>query len=71
MVDLKMSVVNKIYEANLYVYELRSDINVYLLPKYEDINDDTKLFLNLFYVDNNHYNILYEKKGRILKIKKQ
>ena len=53
-----MSVVNKIYEATLYVYELRSDINVYLLSKYGDINDDTKLFLNLCYVDNNHYNIL-------------
>ena len=35
-----------------------------------DINDDTKLFLNLCYVDNNHYNILYEKKGINLTIKK-
>ena len=33
------------------------------MSKYGDINDDTKLFLNLCYVDNNHYNILYEKKG--------
>ena len=30
MGDLEMSVVNKIYEATLYVYELRSDINVFL-----------------------------------------
>ena len=57
-----MSVVNKIYEVTLYVYELRSETNVYLFSKYGDINDDTKLFLNLCYVDNNHYNILYEKR---------
>ena len=31
MGELEMSVVNKIYEATLYVYELRSDINVLLL----------------------------------------
>ena len=70
MGDLEMSVVNKIYEATLYVYELRSDLNVYLLSKYGDINDDTKLFLNLCNVDNNHYNILYEKKGDNFKNKK-
>ena len=70
MGDLEISVINKIYEATLYVYELRSDLNIYLLSKYGDINDDNKLFLNLCYIDNNHYNILYEKKGIILKIKK-
>ena len=67
---LEMPVVNKIYEATLYVYELRSDINVYLLSKYGDINDDTKLLLNLCYVDNNHYNILYGKKWDNFKNKK-
>ena len=65
MGDLEISVVNKIYEATLYIYELRDDQNFYLLSKYVDINDDTKLFLNLCFVDNNHYNILYEKKGLI------
>ena len=71
MGDLEISVVNKIYEATLYIYELRDDQNFYLLSKYGDINDDTKLFLNLCFVDNNHYNILYEKKGVNLKINKK
>ncbi len=71
MGDLEISVVNKIYEATLYVYELRNDMNVYLLSKYGDINDNSKLFLNLCFVDNNHYNILYEKKGDKVKNKKK
>ena len=49
---------------------MREDLNFYLLSKYGDINDDTKLFLNLCFVDNNHYNILYEKKGDNLNKKK-
>ena len=63
MGDLEISVINKIYEATLYIYELREDQNFYLLSKYGDINDGTKLFLNLCFVNNNHYNVLYETKG--------
>ena len=62
---LEISVVNKIYETTLYIYELRDNQNFYLLSKYDDINDDTKLFLYLCFVNNNHYNILYEEKGLI------
>ena len=63
--------VNKIYESTLYIYELRDDQNFYLLSKYGDINEDTKLFLNLCFVNNNHYNILYEAKGVNLKLIKE
>ena len=70
MGDLEISIVNKIYEASLYVYELRNDLNLYLLSKYGDINDDKKLFLNICFVNNNHYNILYEKKGDKINKKK-
>ena len=41
------------------------------MSKYGDINDDTKLFLNLCFVNNNHYNILYTAKGINLKINKR
>ena len=34
MGDLELSVVNKISDASLYVYELREDLNFYLLSKY-------------------------------------
>ena len=71
MGDLEISVINKIYEATLYIYELREDQNFYLLSKYGDINDGTKLFLNLCFVNNNHYNVLYETKGGNLKINKR
>ena len=63
--------VNKIYESTLYIYELRDDQNFDLFSKYGDINDDTKLFLNLCFVNNNHYNIFYGAKGVNLKINKK
>ena len=62
MGDLEISIVNKIYEASLYVYELRNDLNLYLLSKYGDINDDKKLFLNIQHFNGIliYINLLYK-----------
>ena len=61
MVDLELSVLNLIYGTTLLVYQKRNDGTLILLQTYGNINDPNKLFLNLCYVNNNHYLVLYEK----------
>ena len=61
MVDLELSVLNLIYDTTLLVYQKRNDGTLILLQTYGNINDPNKLFLNLCYVNNNHYLVLYEK----------
>ena len=47
MENLEISVLNKIYNATLYLFEPRNNVNLYLLSKYEDINDDSHQFLKI------------------------
>ena len=64
MGELEMSVIPFLYDAVLYVFELRANDQLILLSKNGDINNTNKLFLNLCYVNDNHFNILYENKHK-------
>ena len=61
MGDLELSVVSTLYDAVFYVFDLKDEDNLILLSQYGDINNISKIFLNICYVNDNHYNILYEK----------
>ena len=60
MGDLEISILPKLYNATLLLFELRTNNVILLLSQYGDIGDQSKIFLNLCYVTNNHYNVLYE-----------
>ena len=60
MGDLEISILPKLYDATLLLFELRTNNVILLLSQYGDIGDQSKIFLNLCYVTNNHYNVLYE-----------
>ena len=59
MGDLEMSVINKIYDVNFYLFEERNN-HIILLANWGNIYDNSKMFINICFVDNNHYNVLYE-----------
>ena len=68
--DLELSVVNKIYDANFYLFEERKG-NINLLSNWGNIYDNSKIFINICFVENNHYNVLYEPKENNNVIKKK
>ena len=57
---MEISILPKLYDATLLLFELRTNNVILLLSQYGDIGDQSKIFLNLCYVTNNHYNVLYE-----------
>ena len=71
MDDLEFSVINKIYDVNFYLFEERKG-NINLLSNWGNIYDNSKIFINICFVGNNHYNVLYEPQdnNNSVKIKK-
>ena len=63
MGDLEISVINKIYDVNFYLFEERKD-NINLFANLVNIYDNSKIFINICFVGNNHYNVLYELKEK-------
>ena len=61
MGDFKMSVINKIYDVNFYLFEERNNYKM-LLANWGNIYDNSKIFINICFVVNNHFNVLYKKK---------
>ena len=70
MGDLELSVINKIYDVNFYLFEERKG-NINLLSNWGNIYDNSKIFINICFVENNHYNVLYEPKENNNVIKKK
>ena len=56
--DLELSVIATIYNAVFLVFSQDNIGNILLLNG--DIDDLNKIFLNVCFVNGNHYNILYE-----------
>lgn len=61
MGDLEISVVSTLYDAVFYVFKQKEENLPHLLSAKGDINNTNKLFLNLCFINNNPYIILYEK----------
>ena len=49
MGDLEMSVINKIYDVNFYLFEERNNY-IMLLANWGNIYDNSKIFINICYV---------------------
>ena len=61
MSDLEIWEINKIYVVNLYLFEERKGY-INLLSNLGNIYGNSKIFINICFVGNNHYNELYEPK---------
>lgn len=60
MGDLEISVVHLIYDCIVYIFELYFNNEIRLINIYGDINNTDKNIINLCFVNNNHYIVLYE-----------
>ena len=61
MGDLEISIINEIYDCVLLVFEITNNYNTLnLINIYGKDDTDDKSILNLCYVNNNHYIVLYE-----------
>ena len=60
MGDLEISVVHLIYDCIVYIFELYFNNKIRLINIYGDINNTDKNIINLCFVNNNHYIVLYE-----------
>ena len=61
MGDLELSVIHIIYDAILFIFELRDEHTVILLKINGNINDTNKYILTICLINGDHYNVLYEK----------
>ena len=61
MGDLELSIINIIYDINLLIFEKNIYTgNINLLKIYGNIKDISKNIITLCFVDDNHFNVLYE-----------
>ena len=61
MVDLELSIINIIYDINLLIFKKNIKTgNINLLKIYGDIKDISKNIITIWFVDNNHFTVLYE-----------
>ena len=51
--------INKIYDVNFYLFEEKNNLLI-LLTNWGNIYNNSKIFINICFVDNNHFNVLYE-----------
>ena len=71
MGNLEISIIYKIYDYVMYVFVLtNNNITLNLINIYGIDDNADKILLNLCYVNDNHYIVLYEPE-RIYKIKCQ
>ena len=61
MGDLEISIIPFLYDAILFVFELHNDTDLILLNIYGSINNENNILLTLCFINNNHFNIIYEK----------
>jgi len=60
MGDLEISVIHKIFNAVLFLFEINYNNELILLQINGDINNNISIILTLCFINNNHYNIIYE-----------
>ena len=58
MGDLEISVLHKIYNSVLFLFEMNYNNELHLLQINGDNNNS--IILTLCFINNNHYNIIYE-----------
>ena len=65
MGELEIITIAHIYDLNIMLFQKNEKDEIYLLNKYGNFNIKENLLLTLCYVNNNHFNILYEKQKDI------
>ena len=60
--DLEISALSFLFNAEMYLFELRDDGKIYLLNEVDKIEDkdEDKIFLNLCLVKGSHFQVIYE-----------
>ena len=71
MGDLEISVIHKKYNAILFLLELNNNNELHLMQINGDIHNNNSILLTLCFINNNHYNIIYENVNNINNIYKQ
>ena len=61
MGDIEISVIHIIYDCILYLFEIDNNFKIQLINIYGEDTDINKKLLNLCFVNNNHFVVLYEK----------
>jgi len=61
MGDIEISVVYIIYDCILFLFEIDNNFKIQLINIYGEDTDKKKKLLDLCFVNNNHYVVLYEK----------
>ena len=61
MGDLEISVIHIIYDCILYLFEINNNFELHLINIYGNDDTNDKILLNLCFVNNNHYIVLYER----------
>ena len=57
MGDLEISVIHKIFDSVLFLFEINYNNELHLLQINGDINNNS-IILTLCFINNNHYNII-------------
>ena len=61
MGDMELSVIHIIYDCLLYIYEIEHNKILKLININGDKTDKSKFIINLCYINDNHFAVLYEK----------
>ena len=65
MGDLELSILPYLYDAILFIFELSNNTDLILLNTYGFFNNNQNILLTICYINNNHFNVIYEKNKEI------
>ena len=61
MGELEIQAISEIYDVTLIVFQLSNDNTLKIINIYGNLNDQNKNLLTLCYINNNHFNVVYNK----------
>jgi len=60
MGELEISALSIIYNVNIILFRKNFNNEIDIINKYGDFNDNDKLLFTLYYINDNHFNVLYK-----------
>jgi len=65
MGELEIQSISEIYDVTLIVFQLVDDNTLKIINIYGNLNDNNKNLLTLCYINDNHFNVVYNKNNNI------
>lgn len=63
MGELEITAISIIYNINILVFKITDNDEIYLINKYGDFNNRNRILVALWFINNNHYIVVYEKQN--------